>query len=226
MMKAYDVMTRSLATCAPDARVAEVAAIMRDRDIGDVLIVEHGHLKGIVTDRDLAIQALTGKDDMRDAPVHKYMSSKLVTGEPNWDVEKVSDVMAKHKVRRLPIVEHGQLVGMVTLGDVALHTDKRHAVADSLKGISKPNWVPKLSGSGHGKTLAALGLVMAAGIAAVAVPILMPNAPEMLRKTTPEKLFKSALNFFDSAREKMDEVAPGTVQSLTDQMRTRIRLAM
>ena len=61
MLKAYEVMTHALATCTPDASVAEVAAIMRDRDIGDVLIVEDNKLRGIVTDRDLALQALTAR---------------------------------------------------------------------------------------------------------------------------------------------------------------------
>ncbi len=63
MLKAYEVMTHPLATCAPEASVTDVAATMRDRDIGDVLIVEDGKLHGIVTDRDLALQALTGQDD-------------------------------------------------------------------------------------------------------------------------------------------------------------------
>ena len=63
MLNAYDVMTHTLATCAPDANLAHVTAIMRDRDIGNVLVVEDGKLLGIVTDRDLALQALTGRDD-------------------------------------------------------------------------------------------------------------------------------------------------------------------
>ena len=90
MLKAYEVMTHPLATCAPDASVTDVAATMRDRDIGDVLIVEDGKLRGIVTDRDLALQALTGQDDPRQTPIRKYMSTKVVTGEPAWDLEQVT----------------------------------------------------------------------------------------------------------------------------------------
>jgi len=68
MLKAYEVMTHPLAVCAPDASVTDVAATMRDRDIGDVLIVEDGKLRGIVTDRDLTLQALTGQDDPGKPP--------------------------------------------------------------------------------------------------------------------------------------------------------------
>ena len=69
MLKAYEVMTHPLAMCAPDASVTDVAATMRDRDIGDVLIVEDGKLRGIVTDRDLTLQGLTGQDDPRQTPI-------------------------------------------------------------------------------------------------------------------------------------------------------------
>ena len=75
MSKAYEVMTHALATCAPDESVANVAAIMRDRDIGNVLVVEDGNLRGIVTDRDLALQALTGRDDPLLTPIQKFMST-------------------------------------------------------------------------------------------------------------------------------------------------------
>ena len=60
MVKAFDVMTHPLATCTPETSVAQVAALMRDRDIGNVLVMEDNRLRGIVTDRDLALQALTG----------------------------------------------------------------------------------------------------------------------------------------------------------------------
>src|SRR3972149_1955931 len=123
MLKAHEVMTNALATCAPDASVAHVAAIMRDRDIGDVLIVEDGKLRGIVTDRDLTLQALTGQDDPKQTPIRKYMSTKVVTGEPAWDLEQVASVMAKHQIRHLPIVQDGKLVGIVSLGDVARRGD-------------------------------------------------------------------------------------------------------
>ena len=138
MSKANEVMTHALATCAPDASVADVAAIMRDRDIGNVLIVEDGKLRGIVTDRDLALQALTGKDDPLQTPIQKFMSTKLVTGDADWSLEHVARTMARHQIRRLPIVQDDQLVGIVSLGDVARYENRKNVVTKSLRAISTP----------------------------------------------------------------------------------------
>jgi CBS domain-containing protein len=139
MLKAYEVMTHALATCAPDASVAHVAGLMRDRDVGDVLVVENGNLSGIVTDRDLALQALTGEYDPLETPIHKFMNTKVVTGEADWSMKQVAKSMAKHQIRRLPIVQDGQLVGIVSLGDVARFEDRKAVVSNSLQAISTPN---------------------------------------------------------------------------------------
>jgi CBS domain-containing protein len=138
MPKAYEVMTQALATCAPDDSVALVAGIMQDRNIGNVLVVEDGKLRGIVTDRDLAVQALTGKDDPLMTPIRKFMSPKVVTGEAGWSLDQVAKTMAKHQIRRLPIQQDGELVGIVSFGDVALYEDRKSVVTKSLQAISTP----------------------------------------------------------------------------------------
>jgi len=160
MSKAYEVMTHALATCAPDASVAHVAAVMQNRDIGNILVVEDGKLCGIVTDRDLALQALTGKDDPLQTPIRKFMSTKVVTGEATWNLAHVAKIMAKHKIRRLPIIQDGQLVGIVSLGDVARHEDRKSVVTKSLQAISTP---PGISVSRRlGPSGALIGFTMAA----------------------------------------------------------------
>jgi len=136
MTTAYDVMTRSLAAVNPKTPVAQVATMMRDLNIGDVLVLENGNLRGIVTDRDLTINVLTN-GAKSDAPVEKYMSTDVVTGAPDWSLEQIADVMGKHQIRRLPIVQDDNVIGIVSLGDVALHTPKRDTVARSLKNISE-----------------------------------------------------------------------------------------
>lgn len=109
---------------------------MRDLNIGDVLVMDENNLRGIVTDRDLTINVLTN-GAKSDAPVERYMSTDVVTGAPDWSLEQVADVMGKHQIRRLPIVENDNVIGIVSLGDVALHTNKRETVAKSLKNISE-----------------------------------------------------------------------------------------
>jgi CBS domain-containing protein len=135
MLRAYEVMTRALASVTPNTPVNQVAAMMRDLNIGDVLVLENGHLRGIVTDRDLTINVLTNGANS-NAPIERYMTTDVVTGAPDWPLDKLAQVMGEYQIRRLPIVENDQVVGIVSLGDVALHT-KRETVGESLKNISE-----------------------------------------------------------------------------------------
>jgi len=128
-------MTRAIATATPSTPVSQVATMMRDLNIGDVLVLEDGKLRGIVTDRDLTINVLTNGANS-SAPVENYMTTNIVTGSPDWSLEQVASVMGEHQIRRLPIVQDDNVIGIVSLGDVAVHTSKRDTVADSLKNIS------------------------------------------------------------------------------------------
>lgn len=222
MLKAYEVMTRALATCAPDASVTDAATIMRERDIGDVLIVEDGALRGIVTDRDLAMQGLTGKDDPRETPIRKYMTAKVVTGDPEWSLERVSEVMAKHQIRRLPIVQDGQLVGVVSLGDVALHADKKQVVAKSLQAISEPEGASVLERLGRGKVLTAVAFA-ASATTLVALLVLNHSDPAWRKKMAKSELYYVARDAMSAARDKVDEAAPReAVLELRDQLGSKL----
>lgn len=136
MVRAYDIMTRAVATATPQTSVSQVARMMRDLNIGDVLVLKDGKLCGIVTDRDLATQVLTNGANAQ-APIEPYITTDVVTGSPDWSLEQVANVMGKHQIRRLPIVRDDSVVGIVSLGDVALHTQKQATIADSLKNISE-----------------------------------------------------------------------------------------
>jgi len=216
MSKAYEVMSCALATCVPNAPISDVAATMRDRNIGDVLVVEDGQLRGIVTDRDLAIQALTGNDDPQKTPVHKYMSAPVVTGEPDWSLQKVSETMAKPQIRRLPIVQDGHLAGIISLGDVALHADKKQAVAKSLQAISEPPNVSLVERLGSGKVLTTFALLASASTIATVV-ILNQTGPAWRKKLTKKVIYHTAKHAMNVARAKVEEVAPReTVLELRD----------
>ena len=208
MLKAFEVMSRPLATCAPDTNVTDVAAIMRDRDIGDVLIVEDGKLRGIVTDRDLTLQALTGQDDPRQTPIHKYMSSKVVTGESTWDLTQVSSVMAEHQIRRLPIMQDGKLVGIISLGDVARYEDQTHVVAKSLQAISEPQGVVFSAGLGRGGAVAAVAALAMAAVATTLAWLTWNHSGQMLRKQISDsEVYHAAWDAMSAARDKVDEAA-------------------
>ena len=209
MLKAYEVMTHPLAMCAPDTNVTDVAATMRDRDIGDVLIVEDGQLRGIVTDRDLTLQALTGQDDPTQTPIRKYMSTNVVTGEPAWDLEQVSSVMAKHQIRRLPIVQDGKLVGIISLGDVARYEDQNHVVAKSLQAISEPAGVSSYEQLRRGGAVAAVAaLAMAAVVTTVMAWLTWNHTGQALRKQIAgSEAYHTARDVMSAARDKVDEAA-------------------
>lgn len=161
-MKARDVMAGGLITCSPDAPLAEAAKLMRDRDTGDVLITDDGKLLGIVTDRDVAIRAAASGDDPREEPVRKYMSKHLVMGHPNWDLRRVSKTMSAHQIRRLPIVENGMLLGIISLGDIAMRDKRRDNVGQALRAISEPAGVRR-SRRGRSRLMGTLGLALLAG---------------------------------------------------------------
>jgi CBS domain-containing protein len=206
MLKTYEVMTHALATCAPDASVAHVADIMRERNIGDVLVVEDGKLRGIVTDRDLAMQGLTGLNDPLQTPVSNFMSTKIVTGEAEWDLKQVAKTMAKHQVRRLPIVQDGQLVGIVSLGDISLYEERDDVVTKSLQAISAPEGISVSDHSGRGGAL--LGIALAAAAASVFAWLTWSHSGQQLRKqVSASKLYHSAQTAFGAAIELVDDAA-------------------
>ena len=137
-MLVSELMTTELVTVAPSTSVAEAARLMRAADIGDVLITEGGQLVGILTDRDIAVRVVAEGLDPKQAAVGDYMTVDLVTGLPDWDVEDAAKVMAEEQVRRLPIVAEGQLVGIVSLGDIAVQLMEEEVSAEALEEISKP----------------------------------------------------------------------------------------
>jgi CBS domain-containing protein len=117
-----DVMTESVVTAAPSASVRHVAELMRERNVGSVVLVEEdGSLAAFVTDRDLALGALTDGRDPGD-PVAAHASSPVITAEPRMNVEQAAELMVRHGIRRLPVLDGGRLTGIVTLDDLAVRT--------------------------------------------------------------------------------------------------------
>ncbi len=204
MRTANEVMTQSLATCSPDDSVAHVASIMRDRDIGDVLILEDGKLTGIVTDRDLAVEALADGIDPQHTPIRRFMCSKLITGNPEWSMSKVARTMARHQIRRLPIVQDDQLIGIISLADVARHEHRKGVLAKSLREISRSPETTNMDGGRQ--TGALIGLSMLA-LASTTVALLTWNrsGKELRRQMADTRLYHSAQEAVSTARGKMDE---------------------
>lgn len=227
MSKAYEIMTKSLATCHPEDSAVKVAKIMKERDIGDVLVVSEGKLQGIITDRDLAVKALSDGHDMESAPVSKYMSTDIVTGASNWGLNKVAKTMAKHQIRRLPILEDGEVVGIISLGDVARHYGRKDVVTDSLKYISKPNGISSLF---HTVNLGKwLGFSLLGLSAASAYWLTMSHTGQEFRKQViKSKPYNSAIQAVNTAganvADKVNEAASSKpVKNFRRQVRTGMK---
>ncbi len=138
-MKVREIMTTDLVTVAPSATVSEAARLMRDANIGNVLIKDADRLVGILTDRDVTIRVVAEGLDCNKAQVGDFMTRELFTGMPDWDVEDAVDIMGEEQIRRLPIVENGQLVGILALGDIAVEPEEQEVAAEALEEISEPS---------------------------------------------------------------------------------------
>jgi CBS domain-containing protein len=125
-----EVMTEGLLTCPPSASVRDVAQQMREGDTGAILVVDGGELRGLVTDRDIVVRAIAEGRDPAEAKAEEVCSSDLETLSPDDSAEDAVDLLRKHNVRRIPVVEGDRPVGIVTIGDLAVARDEKSALAD------------------------------------------------------------------------------------------------
>ena len=121
-----EVMTSNPCTIDADKTVAYAAKMMRDEDVGIAPIVEGQRLVGVLTDRDIAVRVVAEGRDPEQVKVTEVASRDLVTLDPQQDLDEALRLMARHQVRRLPVVEEdGRLVGVVAQADVAKDADTR-----------------------------------------------------------------------------------------------------
>jgi CBS domain-containing protein len=116
-------------TVEASATVEEAAKLMDGKDIGNVLVVENGEVQGIVTDRDIVVRVIA-KGNGPDSSVREACTTDLETLEPDASIEDAIKKMEQGNVRRLPVVEDGKPVGVVSLGDLAQARDQDSALAD------------------------------------------------------------------------------------------------
>ena len=116
------VMTESVVTAAPARSLREVAALMRERNVGSVVLLDGTRPVGFITDRDVALSVAADGRDPADSAVD-HASSPVITASPDMDVEEAAEKMIRHGVRRLVVVEAGSLAGVVTLDDLTSRTD-------------------------------------------------------------------------------------------------------
>jgi CBS domain-containing protein len=136
-MEISQVMTESVVTARPAAPVREVAELMRDRNVGSVVLVDaEGSPVGFITDRDVAVGVVADGHDA-EAAAEGHASSPVVTAGPGIDVLEATELMVSHGVRRLPIVEGERLMGIVTLDDLAVRIGDLEIAASITRQVTR-----------------------------------------------------------------------------------------
>jgi CBS domain-containing protein len=131
-----EVMSTDVISVQKEDAIVEVAKTMRDENIGDVLVLDGAELMGIVTDRDLVVRALAS-DLVTSSPVGEVCSKNLTTLRPDAEDDEAVRMMREKAIRRIPVVEDGKPVGVVSIGDLAEQKDPDSALADI--SIAPPN---------------------------------------------------------------------------------------
>ena len=126
-----EMMTTDPRTVRDGATIEEAARVMRDADIGDVIVLdEDGRVSGIVTDRDLVVRAVADGVDPAEGQIGSILNGAVVSIAPDESVDTALDLMRDHKIRRLPVIDDDRLVGIVTLGDLAIDRQPGSTLAD------------------------------------------------------------------------------------------------
>lgn len=133
-----DAMTESPRSIGASASVVEAARLMREEHIGSLPITDDEKLVGMITDRDITTRVVAEAADPKTTSVADVYSRDLISVEPDNDLEQALQLMARHQVRRLPVVENGRLVGIVAQADIALRENETKT-GQLVEAISEPS---------------------------------------------------------------------------------------
>lgn len=137
-MKVKDIMSNAVAQVTPFATVAEAARLMEKHNIGSVPVCSENKVVGMLTDRDIVVRNIAGGYDPKTTRVGDIMSVDVTTVTPDTEVSHVGKIMADRQIRRIPVVSDDRLVGMVSIGDIAVRGMYDAEVAEALAEISIP----------------------------------------------------------------------------------------
>jgi CBS domain-containing protein len=121
--KVSEVMTADPVTVGQEESVAEAGRLMRDADVGVVVVVNAGTVRGVLTDRDIVVRTVAAQADPRTTSVGDVVTHDLVAVSPDDDLDTAAELMRSHSVRRLPVLDGERLVGVIALGDLAVERD-------------------------------------------------------------------------------------------------------
>lgn len=138
-MKVKDVGIKDVHCANPSMSFSEIASMMKRHNVGVIPVCEGKRLMGMLTDRDLVISCMAADMNPKECKAREFMTSNPITVTPDTNLEEAARTMGQEQIHRLPVVEAGNLVGMISLGDVSMAlSDDDSLVADTLRKISTP----------------------------------------------------------------------------------------
>jgi CBS domain-containing protein len=138
MATVQDVMVRDVVTIDASATLVEAARLMRDANVGMLPVLEEDVVRGIVTDRDLVVRAMTEDVRPSEVRVSQCLSEPPRCAEPDWSLDEAMDEMANQQVGRLPVVDpDGAVIGVVTLSSLALRSGQRRETLETAQEVAK-----------------------------------------------------------------------------------------
>jgi CBS domain-containing protein len=135
-MKIRDVMTPNPRTVSPNDTVQTAAQVMLAEDTGAVPVVNDGRVLALVTDRDIVVRVVAEGASL-SSPVRDIASKGVICATPDMSTREASELMSEHQIRRLPVVENDRLIGIVSIGDLAVKEAKDSLTGDTLERISE-----------------------------------------------------------------------------------------
>ena len=138
-MKISEIMTKNVVSLSVDDTAEHAAQLMKEYNIGAIPVNTEDKVVGIVTDRDIILRCVAEGKDIKTQKVRGIMTSNPVLGDENINVDDAARIMSERQIRRLPITSNNQLVGMVSLGDLAVEPKLHDEAGEALSEISIPS---------------------------------------------------------------------------------------
>ncbi|MGK0464990.1 CBS domain-containing protein [Clostridium sp.] len=137
-MKISEIMSKDVISLSVEDTVEHAAMLMREHNIGSIPVKTEDKIVGILTDRDIITRCVAEGSDMKIQRVREIMTSNPVLGDININVDDATRIMSERQIRRLPIVSNNELVGMISLGDLAVEPNLHKEASEALSEISIP----------------------------------------------------------------------------------------
>ena len=136
-MKIKSIMTKTIVFISPEDTVILAAQLMKKHNVGSIPVCRDKKVIGIITDRDIALKAVANGSNPATLNVSEIMSSHPILGDPEMDVIEAGKIMGDNQIRRLPIVENDKIVGIVSLGDIAVEPTVQDEAGGILSEVSE-----------------------------------------------------------------------------------------